>query len=424
MNTSSNKRNVLIELLRIIAMLLIVACHFIIHFNWNTHHYDLMLIQEPGWTNALKFLIVQYGQVGVSIFFIISGYFLVDKTFKRRRIFKTWFQMFCYSSGFFITLLIIGVFYKYPTVIQPLMQGSELFRTIAASFFPFFYGSYWFISAYILMLLCAPFINSLCQSLSKRANLSLLVLFSFLSIQILIFGRVSNWNNLTYAIFGYLIGAFIKKNNTEISKRMRTTPMLAGIVFMTLLMLLFNYFASSSSPISSALGWTNQIHNGIALFPIAIGAFVFIIISRINFDKIPELISKTIVGISSTTFGIYLLHENIFGFRILWEYVSKFCYAPDSLLLSNCLSILHRHHRVLSSELHCKNNRYPIRSSPHGQDTLILYEMIFRRGGCSPLLKISPKNQLRKLNQDSITRYRASLELLKYPYLPSDRRFR
>ena len=65
-------------------MLLIVACHFIIHFNWNTHHYDLMLIQEPGWTNALKFLIVQYGQVGVSIFFIISGYFLVDKTFKRR----------------------------------------------------------------------------------------------------------------------------------------------------------------------------------------------------------------------------------------------------------------------------------------------------------------------------------------------------
>ena len=333
MNTSSNKRNVSIELLRIIAMLLIVACHFIIHFNWNTHHYDLMLIQEPGWTNALKFLIVQYGQVGVSIFFIISGYFLVDKTFKRRRIFKTWFQMFCYSSGFFITLLIIGVFYKYPTVIQPLMQGSELFRTIAASFFPFFYGSYWFISAYILMLLCAPFINSLCQSLSKRANLSLLILFSFLSIQILIFGRVSNWNNLTYAIFGYLIGAFIKKNNTEISKRMRTAPMLAGIVFMTLLMLLFNYFASSSSPISSALGWTNQIHNGIVLFPVAIGAFVFIIISRINFDKIPKLISKTIVGISSTTFGIYLLHENIFGFRILWEYVSKFCYAPDSLLL-------------------------------------------------------------------------------------------
>lgn len=72
---------------------------------------------------------------------------------------------------------------------------------------------------------------------------------------------------------------------------------------------------------------------GIVLFPVAIGAFVFIIISRINFDKIPKLISKTIVGISSTTFGIYLLHENIFGFRILWEYVSKFCYAPDSLLL-------------------------------------------------------------------------------------------
>ena len=70
-------RNVSIELLRIVAMFLILTCHFVIQFDWDHHQLRVVLPQEPGWWSALRFVIVQYGQVGVSIFFIISGYFLV-----------------------------------------------------------------------------------------------------------------------------------------------------------------------------------------------------------------------------------------------------------------------------------------------------------------------------------------------------------
>ena len=57
-------RNVSIELLRIVAMFLILTCHFVIHFDWDHHQLRVVLPQEPGWWSALRFVIVQYGQVG------------------------------------------------------------------------------------------------------------------------------------------------------------------------------------------------------------------------------------------------------------------------------------------------------------------------------------------------------------------------
>lgn len=116
-------RNVSIELLRIVAMFLILTCHFVIHFDWDHHQLRVVLPQEPGWWSALRFVIVQYGQVGVSIFFIISGYFLVEKSFKWNRLVKTWLQMFCYSVAFLIIVLLLGAFHHYPMAVEPIMHG-------------------------------------------------------------------------------------------------------------------------------------------------------------------------------------------------------------------------------------------------------------------------------------------------------------
>lgn len=112
---SVKQRNLNIEVLRIIAMFLIVACHATLHLPWLLH-VDSNLDFLPGWKSALAYAVVQYGQVGVSIFFIISGYFLVRKAFVWQRIFKTWFQMFCYS---FLSL-----------------QGSLLYPTVSRLFSP------------------------------------------------------------------------------------------------------------------------------------------------------------------------------------------------------------------------------------------------------------------------------------------------
>lgn len=163
---SVKQRNLNIEVLRILAMFLIVACHATLHLPWLLH-VDSNLDFLPGWKSALAYLVVQYGQVGVSIFFIISGYFLVRKTFTWQRIFKTWFQMFCYSFISLIAVLIIARFTTLPNSIAPLLSGDDLWRTVLWSIVPFIYGSYWFITAYVCLLLLAPFINCLFKHLSR-----------------------------------------------------------------------------------------------------------------------------------------------------------------------------------------------------------------------------------------------------------------
>lgn len=158
----------------------------------------------------------------------------------------------------------------------------------------------------------------------------MLLLLAFLSIQILIFGKVSYWNNLIYAIFGYSIGSWIQKYYEYYKQYFKYQILLTIILTSSAAMLLFNYCASSDSEIASFLGWNNQIHYGIWLLPIIIGLCIFILIFRL---EIPNQFQAIITTVASTTFGIYLIHENLFGFRLLWEFVSKICQQPNFICL-------------------------------------------------------------------------------------------
>lgn len=340
MPVNNNARNVSVELLRIVAMFLILACHFIIHFDWNSHHLRMVLPQEPGWRSAFRFLIVQYGQVGVSIFFIISGYFLVEKTFKWSRLVKTWFQMFCYSVVFLIIVLMLGAFRHYPMAVEPVMHGPDLYRSILASVFPFFYNSYWFIGAYLLMLLVAPYLNALFDTLSRRSMAMLIVLLGFFSIQVLIFGRTSNWNNLVYAMLGYLIGGWLRKYYQDYANRFKTLPMVGIIVLLTALMVMFNHYISEPSWLVEFMGWKDRIHDGIALFPIVIGALVFVMVSTVDMSRCPAMVQHAICTTAPTTFGIYLIHENWFGFRIVWDLLSRIAVKPYGIVAQGIVQLL------------------------------------------------------------------------------------
>lgn len=270
--------------------------------------------------------------VGVSMFFIISGYFLVEKSFKWSRLVKTWLQMFCYSVIFLIIVLLLGAFRHYPMAVEPVMHGPDLYRSILASIFPFFYNSYWFIGAYLLMLLVAPYLNALFDTLPRRSTGLLIVLLGFFSIQILIFGRTSNWNNLVYAMLGYLIGGWLRKYYQDYANRFKTLPMMGIIVLLTAFMVTFNHYISEPSWLVEFMGWNGRIHDGIVPFPIIIGTLVFIMVSRIDMNQSPAMVQRVICTIAPTTFGIYLIHENWFGFRIVWDLLSRMAVKPAGIV--------------------------------------------------------------------------------------------
>ena len=74
------KRNSSLELLRIIAMLMIVAAHLSQRGNWLWNNADI----ELSFNHFLMNIIICFGQVGVAIFFTITGYFLFQSKYQVR----------------------------------------------------------------------------------------------------------------------------------------------------------------------------------------------------------------------------------------------------------------------------------------------------------------------------------------------------
>ncbi|MDT7512436.1 acyltransferase [Bifidobacterium sp. H1HS10N] len=324
--TSRSARSLNIELLRILAMLLVVYCHMIIHVDFTNGISRIVLPMYPGWKSAISFTIVQYGQVGVSIFFMISGYFLVKKHFSWRRIFSTWFQMFLYAVLCLVIAFVVKQFLTLPFGTNELLSGSQSLDTVLWSLCPFLYNSYWFIDAYILMLFLSPFINAIYAHMSQKQVLALIALLMFIGTWPLFFSRVNYWNNVVYAVLGYAIGAYIQTYRDSL-RAISNSALAICTVLCTALMLGFNHFVLSGSRWAQRLTWTGQIHQGLQILPICIAFCFFVATCRLPQLRLPHVWSTFLLQVSAGTFGVYLLHENTFGFRFVWGAVAA--YLPN-----------------------------------------------------------------------------------------------
>ncbi|MDF7640753.1 acyltransferase [Bifidobacterium sp. ESL0784] len=330
MGKTKQTRNLNVEVLRIFAMLLIVACHGMLHITWmlNADHES---VYKPGWKSSLFYLVVQYGQVGVSIFFIISGFFLVNKKFNWTRIFKTWFQMFIYGVLVLAGVIAASFAVKLPEDITTSFHGEGLIRTVCATIVPFFYGTYWFITAYICMLLLLPFLNTLFENLSERYIDAFIGILAVFGIWVIFFGRAGAWNDVTYAVLGYMVGGWIRKYAPSHGKLLKTRYLWIAIIATTIFLVLFNHMLMSGSRIVTLLGWRNQARPGIQFLPMIIGAAIFILVNRIDMSHVPHALATFTLKLAASTFGVYLLHENMFLYHLIWPAVTGLFPVPSSI---------------------------------------------------------------------------------------------
>lgn len=94
-----------LELLRIFAMLLIVAHHFAVHTNFQFPSSFTTI--NRAW---IQFIVIG-GKIGVNIFVLISGYFMVNTvTMKWNKVFKIWSLLvfFCRNKKMVVCEYIFG----------------------------------------------------------------------------------------------------------------------------------------------------------------------------------------------------------------------------------------------------------------------------------------------------------------------------
>lgn len=304
MNTKSTPRNSGLELLRIIAMLMIVAAHLSQRGNWEWG-------PSSSANHFLMDIIICLGQVGVAIFFSITGYFLYSsKKLSYKRILKvlrpTWF----YSIFFLIFFFILS-----PSSFNLTWPLSS---PIAHSLFPIVTNSYWFISAYVCLSLLLPYLKKWFDSLTDKELLSLLIIVGLIYIVPNIISYVFYDSSamiftIPSALFYCLAGYTIHRNQKILSKVKTNRLFLIHV-----LGLVIYIFSSILIHVAkSNLGYTN-INNNILIDTMSLPCILMslplvILFSRWNF------VNKIINYFGSLTFGVYLIHSNILVVDYVWR---------------------------------------------------------------------------------------------------------
>ena len=186
----NNKRDTNVELLRIIAMLMVITLHCINHSKV-VGNSNLNIVNLFG-VRFLDCLAI----IANNIFLIISGYYLIDKNFKLKKILNLWGKTIFYSLLIYFVCLIFN------------QKVNILY-----SFTPILSGQYWFITTYIVLYFLAPIINKLINNITKEQHkyliIVLLVVYGFIRI-LFNFSTIFH-GSIPIVILLYIIGAYIRK---------------------------------------------------------------------------------------------------------------------------------------------------------------------------------------------------------------------
>ena len=296
------ERNSSIELLRILIMLMIVGCHFATHggFSFDNH---TISIPRLWW-----YMLEMGGNLGVDVFIIISGYFLIENRnlgFNFKKIFKLYGQLFFYSIVLFIFSFAIG-------------RGTLAPSTIIKTLLPVSFSQWWFASTYFVMFLLHPYLNRLLLSLDKRQYQTFIVfLFIIWSIIPTLTTSAFQSNALIEFLMYYSIAGYIKIYGLNPSLKSR---------HWFILWLSFSLLAYISCAVFIILGTryevfaTYSLHffdrQSVLTIFMAICFFMAFATWKIKYNRL-------INTISSATFGVYLLHDSIVLRPYLWKEVFK-----------------------------------------------------------------------------------------------------
>lgn len=318
---AGKKRQLNYELLRILAMLMIVSLHYLSKGGLlgDPARADMTAAGYTAWFIEALCL------VAVNVYVLISGYFGVDArgsmtngkrvTFSEvlRKPFKIWKQVFFYSMLFGCGALVIGA------------QEFDLYQFFSYCF-PIVTEHYWFATYYVVLCLLMPFLNIgisyLDQKESKYLLIGLLLVFS---VSKTVIPMQLPWDKYGYDsmwfIVLYLTGAYLRRyGSLLIRTRLRAAVLYLGsvlAVFASFVLIRLIYMKTGSLEAMIHYGYT---YNFLFCYMGAVGLFLLFAEYKDSKNRgilMLERFRKPIELVSGAAFGVYLIHEHI-SIRYVW----------------------------------------------------------------------------------------------------------
>ena len=298
---SKTERNIAIEILRILAMILIIFQHFMEYGGIK----DGTSLGDP----MYPFVYYMYGlvQIAVNCYILISGYFLVTSKFKFKKLLVLWIEVVFYAV--FLYLL---------TVVSGYCEFSVI--TFASCFVPVITGRYWFVTIYFGMYLLSPFLNIAIRAMNKsqhaKLNILLLILFSIWTTFPISRGmNVNGGWSIAWFVVLYFISAYFRLYyvpNYKIKFKLLVSLLLTLILPCSK----FLIDLATNMGISVLDGKSTMLFKYESFFVILLAISVFVLFLNIKVKQ--GVVSNFILKISPCTFGVYLIHHHAKVYPIMW----------------------------------------------------------------------------------------------------------
>ena len=294
----NNQRNYGIDLLRMLAMFMIVVMH-ILGIGGIMSSCDTMSSQyEAAW------FLEAVAYCAVNCYALISGYVGIDAAYKYSNLILLWLRVVFYTVS--ITIL-YGI----------LMPNTVDKITYLKAFFPVMKSPYWYFTAYFGLFFFIPLLNKAINSMTKRQLKAIIMAFiSFFSLLQTIFGdkfgTVEGYSAL-WLIVLYIIGAYIKKYNSL--HKITIIRGLTGYVIMIIISwgskyvveLLATLYGESSSIISLIASYSERLIRYIS--PTILFASIFLLVVFIQLKIAPGL-QRCVAILSPLAFSVYIIHAH------------------------------------------------------------------------------------------------------------------
>lgn len=283
-NSTESKKEVRessMELLRIVAMSMIVIHHFLVHG-----------ITPDNFTDGLYYIVDPFFLCGVNLFFLISGYFQVKYSLKS--ILKLGLLVL------FFGLINQGLLYYF----QGSVSSRDLIRLF---FFPISSSPYWFLSVYFILIIISPVLNYFIKNLTIHLFNKFMIVFTFITVYSCGFGfnYASGFGySLLQCIYLYFVASYFRINKDFLkgwNKYIFLVIFLASIIIDSVA----DYFHPNPIFLS---------YNGIFVLISSFALFIFF--TRIKFQ------SRIVNSIATAALGCYLLQDGSFGMGYFYSYMT------------------------------------------------------------------------------------------------------
>ena len=299
-------RDTNMELLRILAMLMIIMHHFAVHSGFTFSNIW-------SFNNLLITALTCGGRVGVDIFLLISGYYLIKKEIRLRHFLKVLCQVLFYAVAIVLFLKIFNV-------------GPHLgLRDTIHYIFPIFkinvqpiYNIYWFAFTYLILMIWTPFLNKIMQLFSRdliekgllAAAILWVILPTFINTDMAL-------SFLAWFIYMYLVGGYIRFY--ELDKKLVAQSWgkysVGAFVFLLCTSVLVQVL-NLKFPILKINSWHLYEHN--SLFVVLLSLCLFFYFLDLHLKP-----NKFINNMALTMFGVYLIHDHPIVGNLLWHDLFK-----------------------------------------------------------------------------------------------------